>query len=261
MNNFKLYPVMAAIMVLGSCQNSNKSGIDASAANTTPIEEEAPAQEEEMAAVQTATDIASFGLKGPVKEVRTVTYEATEGADEQLTKLEKASYGCDTICFNDRGMVTRDPFNGIYVYDDSGRFISGVTEKSEMKRDDKGRIVYYSQRNDDEDDGMFENDFSYDEQGRLFTVERKFWECTSTETYHYDSDDSIFPIKLLIERSDQGIHVTSENNYRYTEFDDLGNWIERELRYIGSETEEGVEEDNTTTWKGQVIERREIVYY
>ena len=108
---------------------------------------------------------------------------------------------------------------------------------------------------------MFENELLYDDLGRIHRVVRTFWESTVTNTYFYDSNDSFFPAKCHIESLDQGFHITSENVYNYTEFDDLGNWIERELRYNGVETEEGVEEDNTTTWKGQVIERREIVYY
>ena len=260
MNN-RLCFVVAAAMAICGCHYSGKTvaAETGDAADNTLEEVTDSVQQPEAEEV---TDVASFGLKGHVKEVSTTTYEAEEGPDGTLQKQKiSEDYPIDTISFNVKGRVTRDPFGGVYVYDDAGAFLRGVSEKSVMKRDAKNRVVYYCQRNDDEDDAMFENELLYDDLGRIHRVVRTFWESTVTNTYFYDSNDSFFPAKCHIESLDQGFHITSENVYNYTEFDDLGNWIERELRYNGVETEEGVEEDNTTTWKGQVIERREIVYY
>lgn len=261
MNNRLCFVVAAAMAVCG-CQNNGKTAAaEAGAAADNTLEETADSvqQPEETKEV---TDIASFGLKGPVKEIITTTYDATEDPDGTLQKLnESEAYPRDTISFNAQGMVTRDPFGGVYVYDAAGNFVRGVSEKSVMKRDTKNRVVYYCQRNDDEDDAMFENELLYDDLGRIHRVVRTFWESTTTMTYSYGSDDGFYPIKCHIESLDEGFHITSDMEYNYTEFDDSGNWIERELRYNGTETEEGVEEDSTTTWKGQLIERREIVYY
>jgi hypothetical protein len=53
------------------------------------------------------------------------------------------------------------------------------------------------------------------------------------------------------------MEAESETTYRYTKFDELGNWTERELRYRGNTKEEG----ETTRWNGANIEVRTIKYY
>ena len=259
MNYTKLCLAVVTVMAFSGCQNSAKSAIEAGTADMGDIYDATPTQVQRD--VKKASDITFLGLKGPVKEARTVTYEAMVDDEDNLTKQELANYGRDTICFNDRGLVTRDQYGGIYVYDDSCRFVRGVSEKSVMKRDAKNRIVHYSQRNDDEDDAMFENEFIYDDLDRLLRVVRTFWESTETISLFYGSDNSFFPTKRLYESYDEGTHVTSETVYRYPDFDAYGNWTEREVRYNGTETEEATEEQDATTWKGQVIEQREILYY
>ena len=203
-------------------------------------------------------DIFGFGLLGPVKAVVTTTYNATEGTDGTLVRGEAVEGSQATVSFDADGRVTEDPFGGIYVYDDNGKFIKGAHSMSIMKRDDQQRVVNYQTKQDDEDDAMFRNDYTYDLQGRLTKVNQVFWESTETSTFVYDGDE-IYPKKRLFDCYDEGFHQTSETTYHYTQFDEQGTWTEREVRYSGSDTEEGTNVYNR--WKGAMIEQRTISYY
>ena len=209
----------------------------------------------------TSIDVQAFGFKGAVKEalyssffVADVTADVLVAEDEIDNEGEVEKY-----CFDKAGRVTVDPWGGIYAYDGSGNFVKGVTAKSKMQRDDKGRVSQYSQANDDEDDAMFHNTFTYDAQGRIAKVERAYWEMTIEEKFTYEGDNP-YPARREFHKSDVGTEVESTTDYRYTKFDEQGNWTERELRVIGTETEEG-EEDYPTRWTNALIERRAISYY
>lgn len=209
----------------------------------------------------TPIDIQAFGFKGAVKEAVFSSFSvADETADVLVAEDEINNEGVvEKYCFDKAGRITVDPWGGVYVYDANGNFTKGVTAKSKMQRDDKGRVSNYSQANDEEDDAMFHNTFTYDEQGRLVKVERSYWEMTIEEKFTYEGDNP-YPARREFLKNDEGTTVESTTDYRYTKFDDQGNWTERELRIAGSETEEG-EEDYSTRWSNAMLERRTISYY
>lgn len=209
----------------------------------------------------TPIDIQAFGFKGPVKEAVFSSFSvADETADVLVAEDEIDNEGVvEKYCFDKTGRITADPWGGVYVYDADGNFTKGVTTKSKMQRDDKGRVSNYSQANDEEDDAMFHNTFTYDAQGRLVRVERSYWEMTIEEKFTYEGDNP-YPARREFLKNDEGTTVESTTDYRYTKFDDQGNWTERELRIAGSETEEG-EEDYSTRWSNAMLERRTISYY
>ena len=210
---------------------------------------------------QTPIDIQAFGFKGPVKEAVFSSFSvADESADVLVAEDEIDNEGVvEKYSFDKAGRITADPWGGVYVYDANGNFAKGVTAKSKMQRDDKGRVSNYSQANDEEDDAMFHNTFTYDEQGRLVKVERSYWEMTIEEKFTYEGDNP-YPARREFLKNDEGTTVESTTDYRYTKFDEKGNWTERELRVAGSETEEG-EEDYSTRWSNAMLERRTISYY
>ena len=206
-------------------------------------------------------DIFGFGLLGRVQKVVTTTYTATDTGSERLQKGEAVEGSETTVSFDADGRVTEDPFGGVYVYDADGKFVKGARRMSIMKRDDQDRVVNYQTKQDDEDDAMFRNDYSYDTSGRLVKVNQVFWESTDQFTFVYDGDE-IYPSKRLFDSYDEGFHTVSETTYHYTQFDDHGNWTERELRYQGSETEDGADGTSPVThFNGVMIEQRTISYY
>jgi YD repeat-containing protein len=127
---------------------------------------------------------------------------------------------------------------------------------AKVKRDANGRVTLFDQAEDEEDDAMYRNTFTYDERGRLVKIERRMWESSETFMFTYEGDN-IYPSTRRMEREEEGDEAESETTYRYTKFDSQGNWIERELRYRGN-TKEG---NDVTRWRGANIERRTIEYY
>ena len=172
--------------------------------------------------VITALDVASFGFLGPVQESFVNTYDVTNPDEDQFEKgaLMKDDNNETGYAFSEDGQVTADAFGGIYNYDANGKFTKGINAKSVMKRDEKG------------------------------------WEWQITQVFTYEGDN-IYPSTRRYKRLDEGLEAESETTYRYTKFDEVGNWTERELRYRGSTTEEG----ETTRWSGANIEVRTIKYY
>ncbi len=225
--------------------------------------EEAEADEEEVpadVAGTTATDVRAFGFLGPVKESFCNMYEADDIDADELEKGDPVNSNDSEqgYSFNADGQILTEPYGGVYEYDNRGRFVKGITEKSVMRRDAKGRVVYYLQQNDEDDDARFENKFTYDEQDRLIKIERTFWESFSVEEFSYEGDN-IYPSSREYSSEEEGTSIESRTEYRYTKFDDKGNWTRREQRYRGSTAEGG--ELSRTSWRGAMVVEREIEYY
>ena len=250
---------LAAICMMVACAGNNKPAgqenekDSTSASITTNV---ASAAEEE-----TPIDLKAFGFKGKVAEVtyQSFSVENEDAEDLKATDLYTSDDAPDHYAFSKEGRIIEDPWNGVYHYNDQGDFIKGVNEKSVMRRDEQGRICFYRHAEDDEDDCMFTNEFTYDAQGRITKIDRGFWEASIVEDFFYEGD-SPYPNKRIYHRDDQGFSVDTETLYRYTKFDENGNWIERELRYTGTETD-AFDESANTRWKGANIEKRVIRYY
>jgi YD repeat-containing protein len=159
--------------------------------------------------------------------------------------------------FDDNGRVLKDRYDNLYKYDDKGNFIYGLSEKSKMRRDEKGRIVYYENRMDEEDDQGFTLKFEYDENGRMVKTERTGWESTVDQTFTY-ADNHIYPDRINLESEDEGDHYSTVITYNYKKFDNIGNWTEREIHSVCKHTIDGELEDTTDS---KSIEKREIHYY
>ena len=220
----------------------------------------APTDEAEAATAPTqSVDLAAFGFKGKVKEAFSTEFTVKNEDVDDLEADEPYNSNDSEhgYSFDKDGRITVDPWGGVYIYDADGNFTKGVTAKTKMRRDDKGRVVFYRQANDEDDDAMFKNEFTYDEQGRLKKIERTFWESSQEEEFFYEGDNP-YPVRRRYQSSEEGTEVESETEYRYTKFDEQGNWTEREMRYRGDTTEG---EGTTTRWRGAMLERRTISYY
>ena len=247
---------MGTALMCAACLGKPKVQSEATADTTTVSREIITNQEKEP--VSTTVDVKAFGFIGPVKESFCIRYEVKSIDDDVLEKDGMSNDANDEAgyAFSEAGRVTADAYGGVYNYDKTGKFVKGITAKTVMKRDGQGRVVFYQQKNDDEDDAMFTNEFTYDSKGRIVKVERGFWECSITEEFTYEGDN-IYPSKRHFTRQEEGEEAESETTYRYTKFDEVGNWIEREMTYRGSTREE----DETTRWRGANIEERKISYY
>lgn len=255
---------MAGIVVLGAllvsavaCQGYKQPKRETKTDTTAVVSREI-VKDENGEPISTALDVRSFGFLGPVKESFCNRYEVKDLGADTLERAEPSNGADDEAgyAFTEEGRVSGDAYGGIYYYNAKGKFVKGITNKSVMKRDEKGRVVYYSQKDDPDDDAMFTNEFTYDEKGRIVKVVATYWEWTITQEFTYEGDH-IYPTTRKFYRQEEDMESESETTYRYTKFDELGNWTEREMRYRGS-TKEGSE---VTRWRGANIEERQIQYY
>lgn len=201
----------------------------------------------------TPIDVKSLGLVGNVKKVTVTVSDLT--SEGEINPWEDHTQSLE---FDENGRVLKDRFDNLYEYDDKGNFIKGVSEKSKMRRDEKGRVIFYENWKDEEDDGGFTININYDENDRMTKVTIVGWEASVDQIYTY-SDDHIYPDSGNWEAEDEGDHYSTVMTYTYKKFDSHGNWTEREIHTVSKHT--NVDEPEVDTEDTKSIERREIVYY
>ena len=247
MKPIRILFVMALLTVFVCCANtpSNKAGeVTGESASTSA---------EAKSNVETPLDVKSFGLLGNVKEVLLSTREYEVGAEQDAWEKTDVL----DLAFDEKGRVVRDEFENLYAYDAKGNFTKGLSDKTVMKRDEKGRVIYYENRQDEEDDEGFTMKFEYDAQGRMSKVEIVGWEHTIDHTFTY-TDDHVYPDRANIESEDEGDHYSTVIDYDYKSFDDKGNWTEREAHSYAKHTVDDELEGET---KLVITEKRKIQYY
>ena len=207
---------------MSSCKQGNKpTGTEEPADSTVTIVEEKKAELD-----YNTTDARSFGLYGCVAKVVTTTYMANLEGDKLVKGI--ISNRTDSLAtFDEKGRVTLDPYANPYVYDADGKFIKGRSKASQMNRDKDGRVISYTNRENENHWEGYSYEFSYDKEG-----------CADI----YKTDI----------------------RYRYTKFDEQGNWTAREMYFdIMQTTEEyeGNENPPKDYSKEYYIQERIITYY
>lgn len=242
MKRFRLLIAVALSVLFVCCGNTTKEG---------KSENGQPSSGDSKAMADTPTDVKCLGLAGNVKEVSVTVTDLSSETQESWE--DSTQY----MRFDEQGRVLKDRYDNLYKYDDKGEFVYGLSEKSKMKRDEKGRIVYYENRMDEEDDMGFDIKFEYDGADRMTKSVMVGWEATIEDTFTY-TDDHIYPDRQNMESEDEGDHFSTVVTYTYKKFDDNGNWTEREVKSVSKHTIDG--EDQGTEEYTQ-NEQRKILYY
>ena len=183
-------------------------------------------------------DLAELKLKGKVKSIRKIPYEAVEKFGEVVKGDVLDRFGENLqITFNDKGnQIEENWFNSdgslyfkyTYKYDDKGNKIElnsfnsdgSLSFKSTYKYDDKGNKI---------ESNSFNSDGSLD----------------SKYTYKYDDKGNIIEENSFI----SDVNLADKYTYKYT-YDQQGNWIQQ----IAYKVKNGVEKPS------QIVERT-IEYY
>lgn len=246
MKAIRTFLFLAISAVLICCANTSAKKTDATAENAG-----APSVSASVAE-NTPTDVRGLGLVGNVKEVSVTVREISPEPGEPYVDSTQV------MRFDEKGRVLKDRYDNLYKYDDKGNFIFGLSEKTKMRRDEKGRIVYYENRQDEEDDLGFHINFEYDDNGRMSKAKMQGWESTVDEAFTY-TGDNIYPDRFNAESEDEGDHYSLVVDYTYKKFDDKGNWTEREVHSVSKHTV--VDEDTEETYETKSLEQRVIQYY
>ncbi len=236
--------VLSAIFVCCTTTSKNKEG-DAPEKNNT-----SHASAKDMK--DTPIDVRCFGMVGHVKEF---TFKTAEILPDSLEFWEDAVAKME---FDKDGRILNDCFGNLYQYDDKGNFIKGVSELCNMLRDEKGRIVFYENKKDDDYNEKFTMKFGYDELDRMTKVEIINWESTIEQVFTF-SDDNIYPDHEKWDIDHEGEIYTLEVTYTYKNFDSKGNWTERETHSVNKHITEDSPETEVNEYN--TIEQREITYY
>ena len=251
---------MFMIALLAACHNGRQPV--AGEKEDTVVDSVVNTVEEEIVAVQeyNPTDAESFGLNGNVQEVISQIYSTyDENGELKENFLEKTV----EMRFNAWGKVTKDEWGNEYGYDADGNYYRGNHTYTTVKRDKAGRLIQYvdvEPNMDNQDNNTIS--FSYDKAGRLTVVTQQGWTGNSEEKREYDKGNS-YPSRALIAESYEGGGTSNiVQEYRYSSFDEFGNWIVRVVVCSETITEMDEEGMDSTNVKSEIrIEKRSIVYY
>ena len=257
--------LMAVTFVTTGCRQAAKTADDQQDPESAEVDETLTEVEEPetTAPDYDFTDVTAFGLKGCVKKAVIVRYEATPEGDKLVKGSRTSAYNDSLVTFNDHGQVTVDLYANPYFYDSDGEFVKGRSKATKMKRDDKGRVMSYVNREGSNDWEGYSYEFAYDKQGRLSKIEWTGWEEFSETVMHYEGDN-VYPSREKIDFQVCADIFKSDFRYRYKAFDDRGNWTEREIwcdELETTEAYEGNENPEVKTSKSYFIEQRTITYY
>ena len=254
---------LTTVLTMSSCKQNSKTA-DAEGANdsTAVADSTTVAEDNNPNTDYNTTDARAFGLKGYVAKVVTTTYMANQEGGK-LVKIEQSNRSDSLMTFDDKGRVTLDAYANPYVYDADGKFIKGRSKESKMTRDKEGRIISYINRESNNHWEGYEYTFEYDKQGRINTIEWGGWEEGESYGLTY-KDDQLYPSSMHIDGQACADIYKTDIRYKYTKFDEQGNWTERELYYdIMQTTEayEGNENPSKDYSKEYYIQERTITYY
>ncbi len=258
--------IVAAVLAFASCKSGqNKQTLATQQTKVTNSESETSQSSVENTKYNPA-DARTFGLVGPVQEVRLSkallsTTSTEEQGDPWLENDELE------MTFDEYGRVTLDGLGGCkYVYDENGNFIRGFSDKTTMERDATGRIVSYVNTNID---GVEYSDinfaeyvaksFEYDELNRVAKAAYSGWEWKTDNVYEYFGGN-VYPKKVVYETAAESLIIKGTITYEYLKYDQYGNWLERNVT-LEEETCDYGETEPFERLENVYLERRTIKYY
>lgn len=178
------------------------------------------------------SDLRMYELKGNVKSVKVTTI--TNGIESLLYRLE----------FDANGIATTHRYDNLW----------GEGPTISLERNEKGEVTKYTSIFPDAEVANVEASYTYDGNGMLTTIEA-LWdgESNTKEMIEYNGKND--RAKIVTEFYDYDQTTVEEVEYVYTDFDQNGNWIEREAK-VKSYTKDFDDIQNQS-----FIEKREIIYY
>ena len=182
------------------------------------------------------SDLKMYELTGNVKSVKVMS---------ETNGIEELAY---TLAFDEKGVATAHRYDKLW----EGELNINV------ERNEKGEMTSYIAMYADAEIAEVDAKYTYDKNGYLTTIEAMWYgESSSTEKIKYDEKNN--RNESVTEYYDYDMTIVDEVKYIYNNFDEKGNWIEREAvkRNYTKDYEGEIIDETTTTSK----ERREIVYY
>lgn len=178
------------------------------------------------------SDLKMYELKGNVKSVKATS--TTNGIESLVYQLE----------FDEKGLATTHRYDNLW---EDGPTIS-------VERNEKGQVTAYVSIYPDAEIANVDAQYTYDSNGLLTTIEA-LWDGESNTKEMIEYNEKNDRAKTVTEFYDYDQTTVEEVEYIYTNFDQNGNWIEREAK-VKSYTK-----DFDDIQESSFTEKREIIYY
>lgn len=178
------------------------------------------------------SDLKMYELKGNVKSVKATS--TTNGIESLVYQLE----------FDEKGLATTHRYDNLLG---DGPTIS-------VERNEKGQVTAYVSIYPDAEIANVDAQYTYDSNGLLTTIEA-LWDGESNTKEMIEYNEKNDRAKTVTEFYDYDQTTVEEVEYIYTNFDQNGNWIEREAK-VKSYTK-----DFDDIQELSFTEKREIIYY
>lgn len=234
-----LFYFLFFVLALTACNSNTSTDSSASSNDTTGQDTEATGLK------FLSADLAMQDLAGQVKSMTNTTYACDDKGniikDSQLGDTDVTQY----FDFDENGTMTRA---FAFSQDDKGMTI---------KRNSKGQIESV-QQHFAEIDFTRTDKFTYNENGRLASLEVSGYESNVKRTYTYAN--GVLASAKAIEAGEGEVY-DMDLTYKIQETDDHGNWTKRMFTCqikMGPDDGSGTVEDTDTQYG---VEVRKIVYY
>ena len=258
MKSFEHLIALAILVVITTaCGNrANQSNTQETTAETVAID------------TFSSPDLTLYELKGHVNTCKTTSHEATLKDGKYVIKDTKGHPS--HLVFTEQGYVSKD---GIFdlTYDEQGKVIKGVNVtnkdmKMSVKRNKNGfitSIICEDKKFGMESDQAYKIDYKWNDKNQMIEEAFQGWEWSSTNHYKYD-DKGLLQELTNHCNPDYETEVDNTSTYTYTQFDDKGNWTERNVEMVSvtTNTELGSEtSQKSAPVKSYNVEKREIIYF
>ncbi|MBQ9637345.1 MAG: hypothetical protein IJV36_05565 [Prevotella sp.] len=222
--------------------------------------------EQTQSVVYDPTDALSRGLKGKPQIATTEVYSTYE-SNGQLEEGNR-QHVYETM-FDERGHLTFDEWGNNYGYDADGNFYRGNHTYTRIQRGEGQRITKYIDEDTDFGEDNATYTFTYDRQGRLIRL-KKNGSMSNFDLRRQYKGANLYPSSEILEDDGEGGYAGKTTiNYRYSHFDEQGNWTER-IAVRSTETTDYANEDYADSLHTEprkkisediIIEKRTIQYY
>lgn len=254
--------IFISVAMLTACHGGKPSASAGKENNETEEQTSVQTESDSKTPIYDTTDAQAFGLNGHVRQAVTqgfVTYEE----DGELK--EGGLYYSNTIIFDAYGHILQDEWGNEYAYDAEGNYYRGNHTYTTITRDKSGRLLKYidEEPNIDSEENQVLT-FSYDKKGRISTVMQGGWTGHWSEQREYQNENK-YPSKTEMTSDSEGEdgEYRTVISYRYSNFDDEGNWTERICVSSGTKTiydTDSVFGQRTIVNETIFIEKRSISY-
>lgn len=170
--------------------------------------------------------------------------------------FQSKDYNVSWTYFDTSGRLIRDGVWKVFVYDNNGRYVRGQFQNATIERNERGHITSIKSGSVDNSDIFYDYNYIYNDYGTMTSMTYDAAYSDGTVKFFYDDNNDLVGDKTEYNAEGNEGEITS--TYTITRRDGYGNWIERNVKKVEKEMENG---KVTNTINENYTEIRYIEYY